>query len=129
MVYNNIQYYLAYGTAIGAVRHKGFIPWDDDIDVVMLREDYEKVCLLPPKAFGEELFLQTVYSNIEYPFPFAKLCMNGTACVEAGMEHANIHHGIFMDIFPLDYIPVSKWRRLVQRFWAEYLWVLDSGGA
>ena len=73
---NGIKYYLAYGTALGAVRHKGFIPWDDDIDVVMLRDDYDKFCKLAPEEIPDDLFFQTVYSNIEYPFADKKSFIN-----------------------------------------------------
>ena len=118
-----IHYFLAYGTVLGAVRHKGFIPWDDDIDVIMFREEYEKFCSLPADAFQGELFLQTVYTDVEYPFPFAKLRKNGTAYVEQGMEKIRMHHGIFVDIFPLDYIPQKRTKQFIQRFWAEYLWI------
>lgn len=121
---NNIKYYLAYGTALGAVRHKGFIPWDDDIDVVMLRDDYDKFCELAPREIPDDLFFQTVYSNIEYPFPFAKLRKRNTAYVEEGQQQLKIQQGIFIDIFPLDYIPIKKSKQVIQRIYAEWLWVL-----
>ncbi len=121
---NGIKYYLAYGTALGAVRHKGFIPWDDDIDVVMLRDDYDKFCKLAPEEIPDDLFFQTVYSNIEYPFSFAKLRKKNTAYVEEGQQQLKIQQGIFIDIFPLDYIPNKKNKQVVQRIYAEMLWIL-----
>lgn len=121
---NNIQYFLAYGTALGAVRHKGFIPWDDDVDVIMMREDYEKFCSLPKELIPKDLFLQTVFSDKLYPYPFAKLRKRNTAYVEEGLEHLEMNHGIFVDIFPLDYIPRKKHLQIFQRIWSEYLWIL-----
>jgi lipopolysaccharide cholinephosphotransferase len=121
---NNITYYIAYGTALGAVRHKGFIPWDDDVDIIMLRDDYERFCSLPKAAFPQDLFLQTVYTDPEYPLPFAKIRKNNTAYVERGREKLHMHQGIFIDIFPLDYICEGKFAKLKQRMWAEYQWIL-----
>lgn len=123
---NNIPYYLAYGSALGAVRHKGFIPWDDDIDIIMLRDDYKKFGKLVQKELRRDMFFQNVYTDKEYPFPFSKVRKNGTAYVECGMETLHIHHGIFIDIFPLDYIPKRRLNRYIQRIYAEWLWLLMS---
>lgn len=121
---NHLQYFLAYGTAIGAVRHGGFIPWDDDVDVLMLREDYEKLCRLPQDRFPRKLKLRTVYTEVEHPYLFAKLCDISTTYVEENAKHLNISHGVFIDIFPLDYIPEQAFGRLLQRCYAEYAWLV-----
>lgn len=121
---NHLQYFLAYGTAIGAVRHGGFIPWDDDVDVLMLREDYEKLCRLPQDRFPRKLKLRTVYTEVEHPYLFAKLCDISTTYVEENAKHLNISHGVFIDIFPLDYAPHNPFMRFMQRCHAEYAWLV-----
>lgn len=121
---NGLKYYLAYGSAIGAVRHKGFIPWDDDMDVVMLRDDYDKLIDLSKSIIPDDLFLQTYEVDHEYPFFFSKLRKRGTAFVEKGTEDLNINHGIFIDIFPLDYIPQNKINKFRQQVVAEKLWIM-----
>ena len=67
---NNLRYFITAGTLLGAVRHKGFIPWDDDIDVVMLRKDFKKLNGVCKKALPEGLFLQDKKNDKGYPFHF-----------------------------------------------------------
>lgn len=100
-----LRWYVAYGTAIGVLRHHGFIPWDDDIDVVMPRKDYEIFCEKAPEILPENLFVQTLYSEKEYTQPFAKVRRTDTTFWEEGTKDDNINHGIYMDIFPLDGYP------------------------
>lgn len=103
---NNIDYYLDGGSFLGAVRHKGFIPWDDDFDILMKREDYEKflrVC--EEKLDKEKYFIQTELTDNNYAFSFAKIRLNGTEFREDFSWNAPIHHGIFVDIFPYDNMP------------------------
>lgn len=99
---NDLNYYLAYGTLIGAVRHKGFIPWDDDIDVWMLREDYDKFAKIAQSQLNEKYFYQDYHTDPDYPYNFAKIRINGTKFVQAAIDHIDMHHGIYIDIFPLD---------------------------
>ena len=104
---NNINYFLIGGTLLGAVRHKGFIPWDDDIDVGMLREDYEKfinVCL-KNGALGKDYYLHCNESDNDYFIPFIKVKKNNTTFAEKNIENINTHKGIFLDIFPYDNVP------------------------
>ena len=103
---NHLQYYLAGGSVIGAVRHKGFIPWDDDIDVHMPRPDYEKLQLLPDSVWGEDMRLATWRKTQNYTYDFLKLELLNTTVIER--LHPNYVGGIFLDIFPLDFISDDK---------------------
>lgn len=108
---HNLRYYIVGGTLIGAARTGGFIPWDDDIDVSMPREDFDKLIALKDE-FSQDFFLQTHKTEKECYFFYAKLRKNGTYFGEDKFEHTGIHKGIFMDIFPLDYISD---KRIIQK--------------
>ncbi len=113
---NDIKYFLDSGTLIGAVRHKGFIPWDDDMDIGMLREDYEKFLVIAPKSLSAEYFLQTWDSDEGYHLPFAKVRKLGTRYVEAISEKTASHKELYVDILPYDALPNDKEERAkVQR--------------
>lgn len=101
---NNIEYYMVGGTLLGSVRHSGFIPWDDDIDVVMYRSDLEKLeKLYYDGEFNSSYFLQTENTDEHYPLMTAKLRKNNTLFLEDCIDDdAESHCGIFIDIFPLD---------------------------
>lgn len=99
---HNIPYTLFAGTALGAVRHKGFIPWDDDVDVVMLRADYDKFMEVAPKEVSEKYYVQSEFSN-HWPLHFSKLRKNNTTCLEKyHPKDPEIHQGIYIDLFPCD---------------------------
>lgn len=115
---HNLRYFLDAGTLIGAVRHKGFIPWDDDVDIGMPREDYEKFLKIAKKELPEYLFLQTFetdkYYDV-YPVP-CKIRYNGTLFFEEGTkENLKMHNGVYIDIFPYDSLPKHKIVYKIQR--------------
>lgn len=106
---NNLRYYLAYGTLLGAIRHKGFIPWDDDIDVVMPRPDYEKFINLTAEKGISEMYNTVLYKNCKNKsiYPFAKVIDSTTLVYEHGKSKKDIS-GIWIDVFPLDGYPEDK---------------------
>ena len=98
---HNIRYMLFAGSLLGAVRHCGFIPWDDDLDVVLLREDYNKLSNIRPEEWGDSYYFQYEFSN-HWPMHFSKLRKNNTTCLERYHPKDNqTHQGIYMDIFPV----------------------------
>lgn len=106
----DLKYYVLGGTLLGAVRHQGFIPWDDDIDVGMPRNDYEKFLELGQQYLPDGLFLQTFQTDPGYPANFAKIRNSNTTFVEYSLKDCSMNHGIYIDIFPLDYYPDSGQR-------------------
>lgn len=112
--HHDIGYVLFAGSALGAVRHQGFIPWDDDLDVAMLRADYERFLQIAPEELGEKYFLQGEFSH-HWPMFFSKLRKNGTACMERFVPRdPAMHQGIYIDIFPVDNLSDSAFGRKLQ---------------
>ncbi len=99
----SLTYYVYYGTLLGAVRHQGFIPWDDDIDVIMFRDDYERFQTIAPDEFTEPYFFQNSYTD-RVMWPLSKIRDSRTTAAEPQFRHlgSSFHQGIFIDIFPFD---------------------------
>ena len=106
---NDIQYYLMYGTLIGAVRHNGFIPWDDDIDIVMMRPDYDrfvKVCECG--ALSENYVIQNRDTDPEFEFLISRIGMKGTYSDDHSRRKLKSLNYTYVDVFPLDNVPDSE---------------------
>ena len=126
---HNIKFQVFAGTLLGAVRHKGFIPWDDDLDVCMDRENYEKLLSLPNDTFPNPYFLQTAFTDKKFFISHARLRNSSTSAIITGKADSGYNNGIFIDIHVLDgYINnkflfrlqfVTKYivERLIEDFW------------
>ena len=119
---NGIRYFLSDGTLIGAVRHNGFIPWDDDLDIGMLREDYEKFIDFAPEKFGKEFCLQIYKTDCGYGYQYGKVLLSGTKWIEHVATHTTrLYAGIYIDIFPYDKIPTGRLKQeflsFTYKFW------------
>ena len=102
---HNLKYYLIAGSLIGAIRHKGFIPWDDDIDIAMMRSDYDRFLEFCKEELDNLYFLQAYGTDKDYYLPIARICMRGTYIYEYYSEHLKFNKGLYLDIHPLDNIP------------------------
>lgn len=101
---NNIRYYLCGGSLLGAIRHNGFIPWDDDLDITMYREDLNKLTAILREKHSDVFFVQDFKSDKNYTRYITKIRLNGTFQVEEHYKSDEIHQGIYIDIFPLDHV-------------------------
>lgn len=126
---HNIKYFLGGGSLLGAVRHKGFIPWDDDADVMMLRKDYDRFLSVLPSELPNYLFAQTQENEKDSHFPFTKLRINNTLLsTEFTSRFPNIHNGIFLDVLAQDYTSNNAFlRKIHMKATASSRWlVLDK---
>ena len=112
---NNLTYFLCGGCCIGALRNKGFIPWDDDVDVHMPREDYEKLKKIWKNT--DEYSIQYTTKDYLTENPFLTICANNTTFIKTYQKNLDINHGLVLDVLPLDGCP-QGFARKMQKIWA-----------
>lgn len=115
---HNLRYYIIAGTLLGAVRHKGFIPWDDDLDIAMPRRDYDLLMQHASEWIPQPFEAVAFETDKEYPLPFAKIQDSSTTLIER--MHLRYLGGIYIDVFPLDGMPANKLLRRIH--FMKYQW-------
>lgn len=111
-----IKYFVVGGTLLGAVRHNGFIPWDDDIDIGMLRRDYEMFISKAQELLPNYCFLQNYHTEPDIPLAFTKIRNINTEFVESNLSKFSVNHGVFLDVFPLDSYPDNAFKQMIVNF-------------
>lgn len=111
-----LEYYLVCGSALGAVKYGGFIPWDDDLDVALPRPDYERFVKEAQKLLPPHIFLQNSRTDPAFPQIFSKLRDSNTTYLEKSVAKLPMNHGIYIDVFPLDGYPPKKRDRILLEF-------------
>lgn len=119
---HNLKYFVVGGTLLGAVVHKGYIPWDDDLDIAMPRDDYDKFVNDYSQELDEKFYLHHTSTDPNYWLPFAKVRMNNTVFLEEKRKNVKAHAGIYVDIFPFDYAPdMNSLRAKIKWRWMTYI--------
>ena len=124
---HNIKYSMIGGTMIGAIRHQGFIPWDDDIDFAMLRSEYNRFIEACQLDLDDRFLVQTENNERFYAFSFAKIMLKGTRMCEEFSRNVEINHCIWVDVFPLDNLPdniaTTKYTKFFNHVLKNLIWV------
>lgn len=120
---NGLRYYLHAGTLLGAFNHGGFIPWDDDVDISLMREDYEQLCQIVQNEYADRYFLHSYHTDLNFSNNRAVLRILGTKVTHYHESEANLRSEIGVDLVPLDAAPDSKILRKLQ---AGAIWILDA---
>ena len=119
---HDLKYFVVGGTLLGAVVHKGYIPWDDDFDIAMPRDDYDQFINLYAKELSNRFYLHHTVTDNNYWIPFAKVRINNTVFLEEKRKNVDSHAGIYMDIFPFDYSSDCN-RMMAKLKWRIMTWI------
>ena len=123
---NNLTYFMYAGSLLGAIRHQGFIPWDDDIDVIMFREDFEKLNKILENDLDEKYHFFNVLNEETYHYTWGRLTLKNTLFKEWWGDQVDYTPNIFLDIFILDNVPKDKYKKFIQKWKSFTLNMLTS---
>lgn len=121
---HNIKYFLMCGSLLGAVRHDGFIPWDDDVDIGFLRPDYERFLTVAQAELDQNMYYIQKEFTKKWPRTYSKIRRNGTTYIEDIVFDCSVHQGIFIDLFPIDNLADSELGRKIQ--WIAYKIIVNK---
>ncbi len=116
-----LRYFAIAGTGIGAIRHGGFIPWDDDIDVAMPRKDFERAMTLLEERYRDKYYILNTEHDPKYPLMTTRLCKKGTKFLEEAVKDVDCEFGIFLDLYPYDNLADGKFAYHMQ-VWKAWFW-------